>query len=223
MRRIKRESSATTTRCAVLEEIVATVTGCGLDCGQLVDATRAGEQALGVEQDDEAIVDLGDRLDRLRVGGWDGLELLARDGQDLFDVADEDAGLAGAGLDDDDLAEVGVVDGKTHALREVIDRDDLASEADYTADPRHVGRDGARFGVRDDFVDGTDGQRVLLAADREHHELLGGDVRHVLLSIGRCAQRLRTYTSSSDAFLTGKRTTNRAPRPSSGGSSRTVP
>src|SRR6476661_113035 len=104
MRRIRRESSATTTRCGVLES-AATVTG-WLDGGQLVDAAGAGEQPLRVQQDDEAVVDLGDRLDRLRVGGRNGLELLARDGQDLFDVADEDAGLAGAGLDDDDLAEV---------------------------------------------------------------------------------------------------------------------
>ena len=41
------------------------------------------------------------------VGGRDGLELLAGDGQDLLDVADDHAGLAGARLDDDDLAELG--------------------------------------------------------------------------------------------------------------------
>src|SRR4051812_23296206 len=98
MRRIRRESSATTTRCAVLE-IAATVIRGRLDRGELVDAARPrGEQTLGVEQDDEAIVDLGDRLDRLRVGRGNRLELLVRDGQDLFDVADEHAGLAGPGL-----------------------------------------------------------------------------------------------------------------------------
>src|SRR3954452_21682995 len=103
MRRIKRESSATTTRCAVEEEIAATVTG-ELDRGQFVDAAGASEEAFGVEQDHEAIVDLGDRLDRLGVGRRDGLELLGGDREHLFDVADEDAGLAGARLDDDDLA-----------------------------------------------------------------------------------------------------------------------
>src|SRR4029079_207777 len=88
------------------------------DRGQLVAAAGAGEETFRVERDEAAVVDLGDRLDRLRVGGRDGLELVARDGQDLFDVADEDAGLAGPGLDDDDLAEVGIGDGKAHALRE---------------------------------------------------------------------------------------------------------
>src|SRR3954469_17299863 len=109
MRRIRRESSATTTRCAVWEEIAATVTT-GSDRGQLVDAAGAGEEPLRVQQDDETVVDLGDRLDGLGVGGRDGLELLARDGQDLLDVADENAGLAGPRLDDHDLAEVGVGD-----------------------------------------------------------------------------------------------------------------
>src|SRR3954469_10133275 len=117
MRRIRRESSATTTRCRVEEESVATGTR-GSDGGELVDAAGAGEQAFRVEQDHQAVVDLGDRLDRLRVGRRDGLELLAGHGQDLFDVADENAGLAGPGLDDDDLAELRVGDRKTHALRE---------------------------------------------------------------------------------------------------------
>src|SRR3954470_13940614 len=134
MRRIRRESSATTTRCAVWEEIAATVTT-GSDRGELVDAAGAGEEPFRVQQDDEAVVDLGDRLDRLRVGRRDRLELLGRDGQDLLDVADEDAGLAGPGLDDDDLAEVGVRDREHHARRQVVDRDDLAAESDDSANP----------------------------------------------------------------------------------------
>ena len=104
MRRIRRESSATTTRCVVVVESAATVT-CVPTRRRARRRAARGEQALGVEQDDEAVADLGDRLDRLRVGGRDGLELVAGDGQDLLDVADDDAGLAGAGLDDDDLAE----------------------------------------------------------------------------------------------------------------------
>jgi hypothetical protein len=43
-----------------------------------------------------------DSMRRCRVGR---LELVAVTGQDLLDVADDDAGLAGAGLDDDDLAD----------------------------------------------------------------------------------------------------------------------
>src|SRR5262245_18360677 len=108
MRRIRRESSATTTRCALFRVPATGIAGC-LRRGELVRAV-AGEETLGIEQDDETVADLGNRLDRPQVGRRDGLELLGGDGQDLLDVADDDAGLTGARLDDDDLAELGAVD-----------------------------------------------------------------------------------------------------------------
>src|SRR4051812_17418033 len=182
MRRMSRESSATTMRCS---EGLTAATGVISDRGELV-GLGADEQSLGVEQDHEAIADLGDGLDRLGVGRGDRLELIARDGEDLLDVADDDAGLAGPRLDDDDLAELPLLaGGEAHAGGEVVDGDDLAAQADHAADPGHVGGDGAGLGEADDLVHRADGQRVLLAAEREDHELLRSDVGHVPYDIGR--------------------------------------
>src|ERR1700754_2821015 len=182
MRRIRRESSATTTRCALVG-VLATEPVL-LRRGELVGAD-AREQTLGVEEDDEAVADLGDRLDRLHVGRRDGLELLGGDGEDLLDVAHDDAGLAGARLDDHDLAELGARDVDADPRSEVVDRDDLAAQADDAADPRHVGGDRTRLGETDDLVDRTDREGVLLRTDREDDELLGSDVGHVHLCIGK--------------------------------------
>src|SRR3954463_529410 len=158
MRRIRRESSATTTRCALWG---APATRRASGRGELVDA-GGRKQTTRVEQDHEAVADLRDRFDRLQVGRRDGLELLGGDGQDLLDVADDDAGLAGARLDDDDLAELGVRDVDADARREVVDRDDLAAQADDAANPRHLGGDGTGLGETDDLVDGSDREGVLL-------------------------------------------------------------
>src|SRR3954447_21863095 len=218
MRRIRRESSVTTTRCALL---VRPATNGGLRGAELVGAMGC-EQALGVEQDHEAVADLRDRLDRLQVGRRHGLELLGGDGEDLFDVADDDAGLARAGLDDDDLAEFGVVSSDADARGEVVDRDDLAAQADDAADPRHVRSDGAGLGETDDLVDRPDRERVLLRAEREHDELLGSGVRHVVHTDRRICEPLERYLATAYPRA-GKRTTKRAPRPSSGGASVTLP
>src|SRR3954447_15520327 len=159
MRRIRRESSATTTRCAVLRRLATG--GAGLRGGEVVGA-GAGEQTLRVEQDHQAVADLGDRLDRAGVGGRDGLELVGGHGQDLLDVADDHAGLAGAGLDDDDLAELGAGDIDADAGGQVVDRDDLAAQADDAANPRHVGGNRTWLCEADDLVHGPDREGVLL-------------------------------------------------------------
>src|SRR3954470_5680373 len=163
-RRMRPESSATTTRVAE-----AFVIGSG--SGQL----GAGEDALGVEQDDQAVVDLGDGLDRRAAGGGDRIELGVLDGEDLLDVVDDDAGHVGGGLDDHDLAALGGVAGlDAETGSQVVDRDDLAAQADDAADPAGLGGHGAGLGVADDLVHLTDRQRVLLATEREDDELAGG-------------------------------------------------
>src|SRR3954449_1211999 len=159
------ESSATTTR------LGGAVVIRGLGGGEV----GAGEDALGVEQDDEAVVDLRDGLDRRAAGGRHGVELGLLDGEDLLDVVDDDAGHVGGGLDDDDLAALGGPLGdEAETRREVVDGDDLAAKADHAADPTGLRGDRARLGVADDLVDLADGQRVLLAAEREDDELAGG-------------------------------------------------
>src|SRR3954463_869619 len=163
-RRMRPESSATTTRVAG-----AFVIGSG--SGQL----GAGEDALGVEQDHEAVVDLGDGLDRGAAGGGDGVELGVLDREDLLDVVDDDAGHVGGGLDDDDLGALGALRGlETETGSEVVDRHDLAAQADHAADPAGRGAHGAWLGVANDLVDLADRQGVLIAAEREDDELAGG-------------------------------------------------
>src|SRR4051795_7411277 len=92
-RRMRPESSATTTRLAGGAAVI------GSGSGRL----GAGEDALGVQQDDEAVVDLGDGLDRGAGRGGHGLELRVLDREALLDVVDDDAGHVGGGLDDHDL------------------------------------------------------------------------------------------------------------------------
>src|SRR3954447_9366527 len=163
-RRIRRESSAPTTRV----EGAAVIRSGGGELG-------AREDALGVEQDHEAVVDLGDGLDRGAAGGRDGVELAVLDGEDLLDVVDDHAGHVGRRLDDDDLAALGALLGlEAEAGGEVVDGDDLAAQGDHAADPSRLGRDRARLGVADDLVHLADRQRVLLAAKREDDELAGG-------------------------------------------------
>src|SRR3954468_7472249 len=100
MRRMSRESSVTTTRPRRGVVVVTGVTWLGGDRGGgdgLVDGgAGAGEQALGVEEHDQPVLDLGDRVDRVAAGGRHVLELVARDGDDLVDLVDDDADLAGA-------------------------------------------------------------------------------------------------------------------------------
>src|SRR3954470_6793947 len=164
-RRMRPESSATTTRVAGGAVVI------GSGSGQL----GAGEDALGVEQDDQAVVDLGDGLDRRAAGGGDRVELGVLDGEDLLDVVDDDAGHVGGGLDDHDLAALGGVAGlDAETGSQVVDRDDLAAQADDAADPAGLGGDGAGLGVADDLVHLTYRQRVLLATEREDDELAGG-------------------------------------------------
>src|SRR3954449_13053675 len=163
-RRMRPESSATTTRVAG-----AFVIGSG--SGQL----GAGEDALGVEQDDQAVVDLGDGLDRRAAGGGDRVELGVLDGEDLLDVVDDDAGHVGGGLDDHDLAALGGLGGlEAEASGQVVDRHDLPAEADDAADPTGLGGHRARLRVADDLVHLANRQRVLLATEREDDELAGG-------------------------------------------------
>src|SRR3954470_22821481 len=100
---MKPESSATTMRgLRSMEGSVESVV-CVPALGRRGEVDPA-EQAVEVEQDDQAVVDLHDAVDRLGPGRRDGVELLLFDRQDLVDVVDDDAGRDRAALDDDDLA-----------------------------------------------------------------------------------------------------------------------
>ena len=70
---------------------------------------QTGEKPVRIQQDREAVAELGDRVHVGRVGGRDVLELGVLDGQDLLDVVDDDTGGAGLGLDDDDLGDGGAL------------------------------------------------------------------------------------------------------------------
>src|SRR3954454_4225211 len=65
------------------------------------------EQTVEVEQDDQAVVDLHDAVDRLAAAGRDRVELALLDRQDLVDAVHDDTGGDRAALDDHDLAAVG--------------------------------------------------------------------------------------------------------------------
>ena len=139
---------------------------------ELVGGRRAREKALGVEEDHEPVADLGDRVDRVRAGGRDRLELVGARGQDLLDLVDHDADLAGARLDDHDLAGLRVAGSELEPCGQVEDRDDLAAQADDAADPRDLGGHGTRLGEADDLAHRRDGEGVLLRAEAEDDELL---------------------------------------------------
>src|SRR4051812_18227327 len=164
-RRMRPESSATTTRVAGGAAVI------GSGSGRL----GAGEDAFGVEQDDEAVVDLGDGLDRRAASGRDGVELGVLDREHLLHVVDDDAGHVGGGLDDHDLAALGGLGGlEAEASGQVVDRHDLPAEADDAAGPTRLGGPPARPRVAGDLVHLANRQRVLLATEREDDELAGG-------------------------------------------------
>jgi hypothetical protein len=120
-----------------------------------------------------SVADLGDAVDGATARGRGLVELARIDGDDLFDVVDDDAGHVVARLDDDDLGlrDVGVLDAE--ARREVVDREDLAAQGDHAAHARIRRGDRPRLGEPDDLVHLGDGQRVLLVAEREHDQLAG--------------------------------------------------
>src|SRR5689334_15537115 len=177
-RRMKPESSATTTRCfcSGMEGASGVTGSVDLRGGEV----GVGEDTLGAEEDDQAVLELRDALDGLGARGRDLVELLVLDGQDLLDLVDDDARGELAGLDDDDLAlDVHLV-AEAQTGSQVADRDDPPAQRDHSADPVGVGGDGARLRVADDLLDVRDGQRVLLLAKREDDELPhGGVVSHV--------------------------------------------
>src|SRR5229473_2638461 len=131
---MKAESSATTTRRGVDESTVVSL-------GREFDA---GEDALGVEQDDETVGDLCDGVDEVGAGAGHGVELVALDREHLLDLVDDDARGAAVRLDDHDLRLLGELGGEAQARAEVADRDDLAAKADDALDPRRFGGDRAR-------------------------------------------------------------------------------
>src|SRR3712207_66401 len=103
---MKPESSATTMRglrTMVEGSVVPAAAGLG-GRGEL----DLAEQAVEVEQDDQAVAELHDPLDGVRAGGRDRVELLVLDRQDLLDVVHDDARGDRAALDDDDLLALGV-------------------------------------------------------------------------------------------------------------------
>jgi hypothetical protein len=187
---MKVESSATRIRdgavvwaaeCTARREPVVRRLGGGAGGRALVRGVRAGvglgarrrraDDALGVEEDDEAVADLGDAVDGPAPGRRRVVELVAADGDDLFDVVDDHARHVLGGLDDDDLRLAGRGVVQAQAGGEVVDRDDLAPQRDHAADAGVRRRHRARLGVADDLVDLGDGQRVLLVAEGEDHEL----------------------------------------------------
>src|SRR6185312_4372454 len=132
-----------------------------------------GEQAVGVQQDRQALVELGHAVDVVGVGAADRLDLVGGDRQHLLDAVDDHAGGAALGLDDGDLGAVGVLMPEAEAHGQVADGDDLAAQVDDAADPRGRRRDAARLRVADDLLNPRDRQGVLLAGEGEDDELLG--------------------------------------------------
>src|SRR5258707_7270714 len=110
------ESSATTIRRGVCC-FTAGVSGAELD---------AREDALGVEQDDETVCDLRDRVDEVGAGSGDSVELGGFDREHFLDLVDDDAGGARLGLDAHDLYGVGELGRPADASAEVADADELA-------------------------------------------------------------------------------------------------
>ena len=93
-----------------------------------------GEAALGVEQDDQAVVDLRDRLDRVGVGGRDALELV------VVTVRTSSTSSTMTPTWPAPVSTMTILPGSVAARRaeargEVEDRDDLAAQADDAADP----------------------------------------------------------------------------------------
>src|SRR6185312_282635 len=132
-----------------------------------------GEQAVGVQQDRQALVELGDAVDVVGVGASDRLDLVGGDRQHLLDAVDHHAGGAAPGLDDGDLGAVGVLVAEAEAHGQVADRDDPAAQVDDAADPGGRRRDAARLRVADDLLNPRDRQGVFLAGEGEDDELPG--------------------------------------------------
>src|SRR6185437_14797526 len=86
------------------------------------DGVGAREDALGVQQDDQAVVDLGDRLDGRAARGGHGVELRLVDGEDLLDVVDHDPRHVAGRLDDHDLAALRTFRVEAQPGGEVVDR-----------------------------------------------------------------------------------------------------
>jgi len=73
-----------------------------------------------------------------------------------------------------ELNALGALEPETQPLGQVADGHDVAAEVDDPADPGRLRGDAARLRVADDLLHARDGQRVLLATEREDHELSGG-------------------------------------------------
>ena len=166
----------------------------------------------------------------LAAGGGDGLELVGGDGEDLLDVVDDHADLAGAGLDDDDLAGLGVAGrrGPCRAARSKIGmilprrpmtpRIQAASDATERGSVKRMISCTAPIGSAyssPPSENTTSCWEVSVGHVHPGHRPRGRDLS------GRSGGIRRG--SVATVRSAGNRTTKRAPRPSSGGSSATLP
>ena len=130
---MSRESSATTTRCVVAWTAAPPVSA--RPRPREVVGAGAGEEAVGVEQDHEAVARSwrSPRSTRAPAAGT-ASSWSMRDRQDLLDVVDDDAGLPVP------VSTMTILPGSAPSVAsraggEVADRDDLAAQPDDAADP----------------------------------------------------------------------------------------
>src|SRR5947207_928558 len=82
------------------------------------------EDVVRAQQDDEAVVDLGNPLDELGRRARDVVELVALDRENLFHLVDDDPGRACARLHDHDLLIGWALVAETEPGGEIADGDD---------------------------------------------------------------------------------------------------
>src|SRR6185312_6834602 len=173
MLRIRALSSATTTRTGVVVDMVPVVLSVSLGGLRGESQFALGEDRGRLQQDDQPVADLGDRVDQRGVGARRLLHVLVLDGEHFLDAVDDHAGGLGAGLDDHDLGLLGQLGGDAEPGRQVVHGDDPAAEADHAADPVRARGDRAGLGVTDDLVHLLDAERVVLGAQGEDNKLAG--------------------------------------------------
>ena len=145
-------------------------------------AEQRAEHPFRVEQQDELIVDRRDLVPEALLGARDGCRVdpSARNPLDSLDVVDDQPERSIAELEHDDLGILAGMRPMAEPVREVGDRHHRPAEVDHSADEPARGGARRRARVADDFTDGLDRHRELLAVQGENDELSLGITPSVL-------------------------------------------